>query len=255
MLKATYRNRLLQCLSPRSLAAIEPYLERVELQARQTIHQSRTSMEAIYFIETALVSVSTRVAPTKWVEVWLIGSEGMTGVPVVLADDDNPPFRRTVQVAGHAYRISRSDLRNVIQHQQGVRSLLLKYAQVVLLQTSQSGACDSHHSLKERLSRWLLLARDGMERNEFPMTHQMLARLLGVRRASVTDCLNVLATEKMIENERGLIRIPDPAALHAVSCDCYNLIRREYDRLIGSHRDAPPPTDLFSDPHDTSPSR
>ena len=208
MLNATYRNRLLQSFSPRSLAAIEPYLERVELKVRQTIHQSRTCMEAVYFVETALVSVSTRIAPTKWVEVWLIGSEGMTGIPVILGDDDNPPFRRTVQIAGHAYRISRSDLRNLLQQHQDIRSLLLKYAQVVLLQTSQSGACDAHHSLKERLSRWLLLARDGMERNEFPMTHQMLARLLGVRRTSVTECLNVLEAEKLIENERGLVRIP-----------------------------------------------
>nr|WP_255616452.1 Crp/Fnr family transcriptional regulator [Microvirga puerhi] len=207
-------------------------MERVELKPRQTLHHSGTPVESIYFIESGLVSVSAKASPGTWVEVWLIGSEGMTGVPVLLEDTDDPPFRRVVQVGGSAHRISRQEFQDAVQRLSSLRAILLKYAQFVLLQTSQSAVCEAHHPLKQRLCRWLLLARDGLERDDIPLTHQMLARLLGVRRASITECLRILEEEAALENTRALIHVSHPERLEGLACSCYNLIRSEYRRLI-----------------------
>lgn len=225
-------NRLLQALPVGDLQALRPYLVMVELKAKQTLHHSGTPMEYIYFIESGLVSVSAKASPSKWVEVWLIGSEGMTGVPALLGDADDPPFRRVVQVGGSAYRISRSDLQEAVESSHLLHAILLKYTQFVLLQTSQSAVCEAHHSLQQRLCRWLLLARDGLEREDIPLTHQMLARLLGVRRASITECLQVLEAEAALENTRARIRVEDPEKLESLACSCHSLIKHEYQRLI-----------------------
>lgn len=190
-------------------------------------------MQDAYFIERGLVSVSAHSGPGSTVEVWLIGSEGMTGAPVVLGDDDRPPLQRVVQVGGEAYRISRGSLRAALRESEQLRALLLRYVQVVLLQAAQESACNSTHDLKQRLSRWLLLALDGLGSEKIALTHRTLARLLGVRRASVTACLGKLAEEGAISTTRGAIEAKDRAKLSASACDCYGLIRGEYRRLIG----------------------
>src|SRR4051794_40983497 len=149
-------------------------------------------MKQVYFIERGLVSVTARINRETAVEVWLIGREGMTGVPVVLGGDHAPPHRRVVQVGGSGLRIRTSDLRGAMDESAALRDVLLRYAQVILLQASQVGACNAHHTLEERLSRWLLLAHDGLGEDDLPLTHRVLSRLLGVRRASVTECLGAL---------------------------------------------------------------
>ncbi|MGO4572623.1 Crp/Fnr family transcriptional regulator [Microvirga sp. 2TAF3] len=229
--QTSIRNRLLQAISPRDLQTLWPHLVSVELKPRQTLHYSGTPMERIYFIDSGLVSVSAKASPSTWVEVWLIGSEGMTGLPVLLGDPD-PPFRRVVQVGGSAYRISRTEFQDVVERARSLRETLFKYNQFVLLQASQSAVCEAHHSLKQRLCRWLLLARDGLEGQDIPLTHQMLARLLGVRRASITECLRALEDEAALENTRALIRVRNQERLEGLACSCYNLIRSEYRRLI-----------------------
>ena len=226
------RNRLLQTIPPRDLQTLWPCLVRVELKPRQTIHHSGTPMESIYFIESGLVVVSAKASPTKWVEVWLIGSEGMTGLPVLLGDTDDPPFRRVVQVGGSAYRISRADFQNVVENAPSLQATLLKYTQFVLLQISQSAICEAHHSLKQRLCRWLLLAHDALDGDDIPLTHQMLARLLGVRRASITECLRALEDKGALENTRALICVRDQGRLESLACGCHALIKNEYRRLI-----------------------
>ncbi|WP_414474501.1 Crp/Fnr family transcriptional regulator [Microvirga sp. M2] len=226
------KNRLLQALSPGDLQMLWPRLTRVELKPRQILHHSGTPMETIYFIENGLVAVSAKASPGKWVEVWLIGSEGMTGLPVLLADTECPPFRRVVQVGGSAYRISRVDFQSVIETIPSWRTSLLRYTQFVLLQTSQSAICEAHHSLKQRLCRWLLVAQDALDGEDIPLTHQMLARLLGVRRASITECLRALGDEGALDNTRALIRVDDQERLESLACDCHALIRSEYRRLV-----------------------
>jgi CRP-like cAMP-binding protein len=227
------RNRLLRALTQDQLNLLLPSMTLVRLRPHQVLHISRTPMKDVYFIERGLVSVSTNSSPATGVEVWLVGSEGMTGIPVVLGDEDRPPLQRVVQVGGEAYRISRESLAAALREGPELRALLLRYVQFTLLQAAQEGACNTTHDLKQRLSRWLLQARDGLGEDEIGLTHRTLARLLGVRRASVTSCLRVLAEEGAVRTIRGAIVVSDARKLSATACDCYGVIRREYRRLVG----------------------
>ncbi|MGA7803927.1 MAG: helix-turn-helix domain-containing protein [Bradyrhizobium sp.] len=126
-----------------------------------------------------------------------------------------------------------SDFRAALNELPVLHAILYRYVGVVLMQTSQSGACNSAHRLKQRLARWLLLARSGLQRNELPLTHLTLAGLLGVRRASVTECLEILQRERVIETSRNLIVIKHPELLKSLCCDCFRLMEREYERSVG----------------------
>ncbi|PSC03203.1 Crp/Fnr family transcriptional regulator [Alsobacter soli] len=228
----TSRNLLLRRLAPHDRDLLRPHLEPCVLKSRQILHHAKLPMQHVYFIESGLVSVSARISRDRWVEVWLIGSEGMTGIPIVLGDDAEPPLRRIVQVGGTALRLPSEIMRQAMAESASLRRLLSLYVQVVLLQTSQSGACNSHHTLKERLCRWLLLARDGLQDNSLPLTHSVLARLLGVRRPSVTSCLGVLEDMGAIRNTRGMVTITDAHRLEDATCDCHRIITREQRRLL-----------------------
>lgn len=230
------RNKLLCALPADQLDHLMRSVTRTTLRPRQMLHMSGTPMQDVYFIERGLVSVSAHFSSGASVEVWLVGSEGMTGVPVVLGDDDRPPLQRVVQIGGEAYRISRESLRSALRENDALRGLLQRYVQFVLLEAAQESGCNAMHDLKQRLSRWLLLARDALGHDEIGLTHRTLARLLGVRRASVTDCLHVLAEAGAVRTTRGVIIIDDAAKLSAAACNCYGVIRREYKRLIGGHQ-------------------
>jgi CRP-like cAMP-binding protein len=188
-------------------------------------------MNDVYFIENGLVSVSGLCARDKNVEVWLVGSDGMTGLPVLLHDEE-PPLHRVVQVAGAAYRIEADALRSAVNEFSEFRKLLLRYAQYVLLHAAQEGVCNGNHELEKRLSRWLLMARDAVGQDELALTHRTLSRLLGVRRASITNCLGVLEDKGSIHIDRGVVTVTDAVKLKHVCCECYGILRREYGRLI-----------------------
>jgi CRP-like cAMP-binding protein len=230
------RNRLLQVLAPADWEDMRGAFEAVELKPRQILHHWDMPMDQIYFIERGLVSVWARLGDHDAVEVWLVGSEGMTGIPVILGGDFAPMHRRVVQVDGRALRVATPQLRRLMQDVAPLRDILLRYVQVVLLQASQVGACNAHHALQQRLARWLLSARDALEASDLMLTHRVLSRLLGVRRASVTDSLGALEDAGAIVNTRGHIRIVDVERLRAQSCDCHRIISAEYRRLLGGAR-------------------
>jgi len=229
---AHVRNRLLRRLPSTELQALLARTERIDLHPRQILHHWNMPMRDVYFVEQGLVSVSVKISRERAVEGWLIGSEGMTGIPVLLGDHERPPYRRVVQVGGSALRIGAGDLLAAVRELETLRGLLLRYAQFVLCQSSQWGACNAHHSLRQRMGRWLLAARDGVESDRLPVTHQLLARLLGVRRASVSECLSALEAEGIIRNTRSLVEIARPEALMSMSCDCYRVVQRDYQRLL-----------------------
>jgi CRP-like cAMP-binding protein len=201
-------------------------------QAPPDLDHWNMPIEHVYFIEHGLVSVSAKVGGDSSVEVWLIGCEGMTGVPAVLSDHNAPPHRRVVQVGGKALRISIHDFHHALREATSLRDILLRYVHLVLLQATQSGACNANHLFKQRLARWLLTAREALQADEIPLTHLVLGRLLGVRRPSVTECLSVLESEEAIHSARGVIRIVDSRKLESISCDCHRIIRREYERVF-----------------------
>lgn len=207
--------------------------EKIEIRPRQILHHWRLPMEHVYFIERGLVSVSAKVNNDDFVEAWLIGSEGFVGAPLVLADEgQSPPHRRIVQVGGEALRIPARDFQAVLPTLPFARRLLQRYVQVVLFQASQFGACNAAHSVKERLVRWLLVARSGLDSDDLPITHEVLAQLLGVRRATVTEIMDVLQTETLVRTTRGRISIADGEALQRASCACFGLVHREYRRHV-----------------------
>jgi CRP-like cAMP-binding protein len=188
-------------------------------------------MKDVYFIENGLVSVSGVCGRDKNVEVWLVGSEGMTGLPILLHDDE-PPLHRVVQVSGAAYRIQADAFRSAVNEIPEFRKLLLRYVQYVVLHTAQEGVCNGNHDLEKRLCRWLLMARDAVGEDELALTHRTLSRLLGVRRASITNCLGALADTGSIRMNRGIVTVADAAKVKQLCCECYGMLRREYSRLV-----------------------
>jgi CRP-like cAMP-binding protein len=209
-----------------------PFFQRVEIAQRQVLHHWNLPMEYVYFIESGLVSVVAKINEQDWVEVWLIGSDGTTAIPVQLGDT-HPSHRRVVQIAGSALRVSTTTFCNLLQISEPLQKILSKYLQVVLLQTSQSGACNAQHSVEQRLARWLLLACDAMGSRRLPVPQEMLGRLIGVRRATISDCLRDIEGRNAIRMARRLVEIVDADALEAISCDCYHIIKRERRRLLG----------------------
>lgn len=231
---ATY-NRLLGELPQDEREILLRRAERVGLRPRQILHHWRLPLEHVYFIERGLVSVSARVGDEDFVEAWLVGSEGMVGSPLILAEDQQlPPQRRIVQIGGEAVRLPAREFTAVLPKLPFTRRLLQRYVQQVLFQTSQFGACNAVHSVRERLARWLLVARDGIAGDELPITQEVLSQLLGVRRATVTEAAEALQREGLIRTARGVISVRDAEALRSASCTCYGLVHREYRRQIQS---------------------
>jgi CRP-like cAMP-binding protein len=228
------QNRLLRTIPSDELSTVLSISERVPLHAQQILHDYMVPIEHVYFIESGLISVAARVGEDKFVEVWLVGSEGMVGSPVVLGTAAEPKQRRTVQIGGHALRIGTHEFRKAMEVLPGFRRTLYAYLNVVLLRAAQSGACNATHELKHRLARWLLVARSSLNADAIPLTHDVLAQLLGVRRASVTECLEKFESQSLINTRRGQITILAPSNLGKVCCDCFRLIEREYEQQLGS---------------------
>lgn len=225
-------NRLLNRLPNSELDRLLPLFDRVHIAPKQVLHHRYLPMEHVYFIESGLISVLAKLGDQQWVEVWLAGSDGTTAVPVILGDDHSP-HRRVVQVGGSALRIATPTFHKLMQNNKALREIALKSAHLALLQTSQSGACNAQHHVMQRLARWLLLARDALDSGRIPLPQQVLGRLIGVRRATISDCLNEMEQRKLVYSSRCLVEIADAEALEGMACDCYRIIKKERERLIG----------------------
>jgi CRP-like cAMP-binding protein len=228
------QNRLLRAIPADELMQIFSISERVRLRTHQILHDYMVPIDHVYFVESGLVSVAAKVGHDKFVEVWLVGSEGMVGAPVVLGAATEPKHRRTVQVDGQALRIGTHEFRKAMESLPAFRKTLYAYLNVVLLRASQSGACNATHELKHRLARWLLVARSSLNADNIPLTHDVLAQLLGVRRASVTDCLEHFESQGLINTKRRQITICDAHNLEEVCCDCFRMIQEEYEQQLTS---------------------
>jgi CRP-like cAMP-binding protein len=226
------RNRLLAALPPEDLARLWPRLEPVELALRQVLHAPEEPIGAVYFPETGYVS---RLAPMEdgdSAEVGLIGLEGMVGLAVLLGADCDS-FEVMVQVPGTALRMDAGAFREALDRIPSLRSLLNRYVLAHFEQVARTGACNGRHNTDQRLARWLLMAHDRVEGDDFPMTHEFMSMMLGVRRAGVTVAAKTLQKAGMIRYERGRIEITDRPGLEAASCECYGIARRAYYRLFG----------------------
>jgi CRP-like cAMP-binding protein len=225
------KNVLLRSLPAQDLKRVLPLLEWIPLTPRRVLQHDKTHVEHLYFIEEGVVSVLAGATEGRNVEVGMIGREGVVGIPAVLGHRVSP-HRNFVQLGGSAYRINANHILRAIDEIPSFRTVLLHFLRVVLIQTSQCAACNLCHPAVLRLARWLLMAQDRSGTSELPITQDTLARLLGVRRATVTEAVESLERCGVLVKARGLIRIRDRNRLERVSCSCYRIIRVEQERLL-----------------------
>lgn len=226
------RNRLLAALPPEDFARLRPDLQRVELPFNHTFFPADGAVDALLFLESGMASMLATLGDGEQVEVGVVGREGAIGLPLVFGDDRSL-VEAMVQQEGTALRIGAEALRAAMEESAALRSLLLRYALAFQAQITLTAACNARHAIEQRLARWLLIAHDRAEADEFPMTHEFLSLMLGVRRPGVSLAASVLQKAGLIRYSRGRMAVTDRPGLEDVSCECYHTVRREYARLLG----------------------
>jgi CRP-like cAMP-binding protein len=224
-------NKILAALPSSSRDWIQS-LEPVKLTVGTVLYEPDETIEHVYFLTNALVSIISMNSEGATVEIGLVGYEGMVGVPAILGGVT--PYRAVVQMGGEAFRIRGQKLYEEFRRNPFLRDLLLKYTNAFLIQIAQSSICNCYHTLQERVCRWLLVARDAVRSDVLVLTHDVIARLLGTRRASVTVAVGLLQRAGLIKISRGQICILDPEGLEAMSCECYTILRAGARRVQNS---------------------
>jgi len=230
--QSSIRNHLLRRLSPDAFAALAPHLERTPLMARSVVFEPERPIERVCFPEAGLISILARSRSGGRIEAGLIGPDGACGMAVVLADDRSPS-EALVQCSGSALWISADRLRQLLKATPDLERILLRYIHSFLIQTGHTALADGRARLDQRLARWLLMAQDRLARPELPLTHELLAGMLGVRRAGVTVALNGLERMGAIRMNRGVVTVADRSLLEGVAGPWYGVPEREYRRLLG----------------------
>jgi CRP-like cAMP-binding protein len=235
------KNHLLAALSADEYARISPQLERVPLPLGHVLYESGHELRHVYFPTDSIVSLLYVMLDGASAEVAVVGNEGIIGIALFMGGE-TMPNRAVVQSAGHAYRLPGQLLKQAFQDSIALQHLLLRYTQALLTQLAQTAVCNRHHSLDQQLCRWLLLSRDRLSSDELLMTQELIANMLGVRREGVTEAAGKLQEAGLIRYQRGHITVLDRAGLEARACECYEVVKREYDRLLpelGLHNPAP----------------
>lgn len=224
------RNSLLAALLATEYKRLLPRLEHVTLKRGEIVYRADQQIEAVYFPEEAVVAMVDTTDDGRTVEVGVIGREGIVGINIFLGGVVTPD-RAIVQLPGGAMRMKAKDLRKEVRFGSPLQRLLLGYTRTFLAVISQSVACSEHHSVDERLARWLLTMNDYAGASEFLMVQETIAAMLGVRRVSVTEAGGRLQEAALIRYRRGRITVLDKPGLEKQSCECYGFIRRQYEDL------------------------
>jgi CRP-like cAMP-binding protein len=226
------RNHILAVLPPAEFLLLRPHLTTVNLSAKQRLSEPNQPIPAVYFPLDTVISVAAVGGGGSAVEVGSVGCEGMAGVPLLFGSDRSPT-RTVVQIAGAAERMDGATLQREAPRHPQFQRLLYLYTLGFLTQISQSTACNRLHPAERRLARWLLICRDRVGRDDVPITHETMAQMLGVRRATVTEAAGSLQRDGLIRYRRGVVTLVDRARLETAACECYRIVREEFDRLLG----------------------
>jgi CRP-like cAMP-binding protein len=202
------------------------------LGLKHVLYQPRAALDFAYFPSQGVVSLLTVMEDGAGIELATIGNEGMVGLPILMGIAESPS-RAVVQVSTSGLRMRADRLKTETSRDTPLRRLLLLYSGSFLFQISQAVACNGLHSVQQRCCRWLLMTHDRVEADEFSMTHEFLAQMLGVRRASITEVLRPLQEDGLIRYRRGRMVVLDREGLEEASCECYQLVVQEYHRLLG----------------------
>jgi CRP-like cAMP-binding protein len=225
------QNHLLATLSEDEYVRLLPHLEFVPQSLGQVLHESGVPMHNAYFPTTSIVSMLYVMEDGASAEIAVVGNEGLLGVSLFLGGEKTTS-RAVVQSAGHAYRLKASLLRDEFARGGQMQRRLLHYSQALLTQIAQTAVCNRHHTLDQQFCRWLLLSIDRLPSNDLVMTQELIANMLGVRREGVTEAAGNVQKAGLISYSRGHIRVLDRAGLEARACECYAVVKKEFDRLL-----------------------
>jgi CRP-like cAMP-binding protein len=224
-------NYLLAALPDSEWGRWQPLLEKVEMPLGQVLYEPGTTLTHVYFPTTSIVSLLYVMENGASAEIAVVGNEGLVGVSLFMGGESTPS-RAVVQSAGHGLRLKAQLMKDEFNRAGPVLHLLLRYTQALITQMSQTAACNRHHTLDQQLCRWLLLSLDRLHANELAMTQELIANMLGVRREGVTEAALKLQQAGLISYARGHITVLDRAGLEKRTCECYAVVKREYDRLL-----------------------
>src|SRR6202161_4449630 len=222
-------NRLLGALPRTEYQKLLPLLEPVTLAFGEILYQSHAQIRHVYFPNDCCVSMLTTVDGDRAAEVGLIGSEGMIGIPMALGVAVSP-FRAVVQGEGTAMRMTTADFRRNFSTSAALKREVFLFTHLLMIQIAQTAACNRFHLVTQRMARWMLMTRDRVNSNEFRITQEFLALMLGVRRVGVSVAMCALRDRKVISYRRGTIRILDQGGLVAAACSCYKTVKDTYSR-------------------------
>ena len=225
------RNRLLEALPANEFARVRPHLEEVHVEQRDVLYEPAETIRYVYFPETAVVSLVSCMSDGSTVEVGTAGYEGMAGLPLFLGDD-NSSVRAFAQIPGTLSRMDARTFGRLSSVGGAFHRILLRYTQSFLTQVAQTAACNGAHLLEERCARWVLMTHDRVAGDRFPLTHEFLAFMLGVRRPGVTIAMRALQDSGLVQYTRGWISVVNRPGLERVSCECYRLVRAHNERLL-----------------------
>jgi CRP-like cAMP-binding protein len=225
------QNHLLRELPADESNRLIPLLETVDLPLGLVIYESGVTLSHVYFPTTAIVSLLYVMENGASAEIAVVGNEGIVGISLFMGGESTPS-RAVVQSAGKGLRLKASDMKEEFDRAGSVLHLLLRYTQALITQMAQTAVCNRHHSLDQQLCRWLLLSLDRLKGNELVMTQELIANMLGVRREGVTEGALKLQHAGLISYVRGRITVLDRPGLEKRSCECYAVVKKEYDRLL-----------------------
>jgi CRP-like cAMP-binding protein len=224
-------NHLLAALPPATLRRWSKGLELVSMPLGQVLYESGATMHHVYFPATAIVSLLYVMEDGGSAEIAVVGNEGVVGISLFMGGNSTPS-RALVQSAGQGFRLGAHMLKQEFNHAGPVLHLLLRYTQALITQMAQTAVCNRHHSLDQQLCRWLLLSLDRLQGAELMMTQELIANMLGVRREGVTEGARKLQNAGLIKYFRGHITVLDRPGLEKRTCECYAVVKKEYDRLL-----------------------
>ena len=223
-----YRNRVLAALPKAEINRLKPHLSLVTLEQEETLLDGKAGHA--YFVEQGIASVVVTVKNGNTVEVGIIGIDGVVGIPALLGTGV-APGRTFVQIAGSAFRIRADILKEEFDRPGELRNHLQRYMQAFMVQTAQTAACNRLHNIEERLARWLLSCRDRTDSDQLRLTHDFLGQMLGAPRTTVTLAAGLLHRAGLIDYSRGVVTVQNRLALEDTACECYRIVRDEFQRL------------------------
>jgi CRP-like cAMP-binding protein len=225
------QNHLLAVLPKPERERVFPILEPVSLPLGEPLYESGDRLNHVYFPTSAIVSLLYELENGASAEISVVGNDGIVGIALFMGGD-TMPNRAVVQSAGHGYRLRGQILKQEFGRAGALQHLLLRYTLALLTQMAQTAVCNRHHSVDQQLCRWLLLSLDRLPGNELSMTQELIANMLGVRREGVTEAAGRLQEAGLIHYSRGRITVLDRPGLEARVCECYEVVRKEFRRLL-----------------------